>query len=446
MKLLLLIIIMITILSLSIYYYIRVKQEEKFSLCPSGEDCKDYLTIFQYLGRRLYFKYDYPDTLFARAKFDSMLNNSAIVPLSLMGDNFEDKSIIIENDISYNLKRIFVDFERVKIISQSNDNVVMEIDFSNIKNMSLLCLLNPLYVEFVINNSVLTTPYTCIIRDYKSYISNKKVNLVFTRIQNTICKNLFTQNIFNIKSGSIPMYVDIKLCVYYLDNPQFSFQNIGRSIESNSSNNRMDIYDSSITNNEFMKNLFIMRANRIIPDLTFVFTITSNSRLYTSNVTSLTSYFTTKNNNVLILACTSHPINRGNGVRFLISTNSNLALDRTFLMIDLPKISNNIDIYFKVILSASGKKCLVSWVDVNVSGTSNEFAYSQRYISGITKLPTSNCVYDKNSFSVDNNQFNKLFFDPIKINLTKIFLTWGSYVKNVSVLLGHVNFYKNYIA
>jgi hypothetical protein len=219
----------------------------------------------------------------------------------------ESHSIVHENSLFYNLKHACMAFRVKDAQAASNRKLTFNLSTANpadLLNVTSLVLLNPLYVEFVINEHSTSVAYRCVngridfsnSKDIKNF--NDFYSLVFYPVaklngasnncdstfdyeslskaqkeitQEDITKMFYSNNIVNMK-------------VYYLDTLSSSFQNVGRKLkliynDSGSTNifetDYQKYFQDKYTTNiyEFMNNVALMHTNYVYPVFTFKFSI-----------------------------------------------------------------------------------------------------------------------------------------------------------------------------
>lgn len=319
------IIISILLIILIINSFFAPQLREHFDTLSNDQQALKSLNL---CGRNIVFPYFDKNNLTAsqRALIDNSFLQSSPIGLckidTINSSNLlnESYSIVQENSLFYNLKKKCLAF---KIDSINPNNDILEVTFKtntldNIRNLTLLILLNPLYIEFAVDSSHDTYGYRIAYEELRKASTTRNNTLDNTWRFGTETKNatltipfkaisknnvgsidkLFNYNDLSSNqkqlsasdiSSIMQPLVDnrvVNMKVYYLDKLESSFQNIGRTLyldydKTNNTAGRAIIFDKNYqaaysTNQEkyeFMNNIALMYSTYVYPIMTFDFNI-----------------------------------------------------------------------------------------------------------------------------------------------------------------------------
>ena len=411
----------------------------------------------------------------------------------------ESHSIVNENSLFYNLKNSCLALRILKY-DISTDKLTLNITFStetenDIQNIISLFLLNPLYIEFVINTDGNSTAYS-FNQEHLIFSSthNKKegYTLKFVSLSDpakAACDKTFNYRDYSSKQRMIKkedldiiLNYESKLMnmkVYYLDTMDSSFQNIGRfiSLKYNVAglNNIFEVdyqkyYQNSYSTQlyEFMNNLALMYTNYIYPVLTFNFSINIISqsnlngnkymiwKVYMNNGVGQYQFCTDKkvgmitdtlggnNNNImsLVVGSTLDPLFY-EAHFFTGQANTCFYGGTNTVSIKLPYLPANNHIKLAVTVTPNEKVILATWQDKH--GKKMEFAKRTECTSA---KPYDVCL-DSTQTTTVNNSLVDLFTKKTdsRIPLANILMQYDPVMvtETDSAVIGYTNLLQKYV-
>lgn len=408
----------------------------------------------------------------------------------------ESHSIVHENSLFYNLKNSCMAFRTKDLLLSGN---VLTVNFltdtiSNMMNVGTMLLLNPLYLEFVIDDATTSVAYRCTTTSIR--FSNKSdlkdiVSLSFAPVpkkDNNDCDSTFNyQSLSKDHRELTPndlvnmMRYDnvLNAKVYYLDTLSSSFQNVGRKLklvysdtgavnifETDYQKYFQDKYSTNVY--EFMNNVALMYTNYVYPVFTFKFSIniTKDKNYQTPGAaknlfakvfmdTDVGTYEFCKNandtsagkNNLNILGLALEGINEesynlvaftGNGQYCNLGAENNLS-------VKVPYLVNNNYINVIVTVTPNERTLLAKWSDIRGGSVSSSFSFGK----------TTDCGDTKNYYTCVDSRQNPAQTQAVNSSLLGLFTTPNDkrsplanirfhYNKNIvkdldSCMLGYVN-------
>lgn len=345
----------------------------------------------------------------------------------------ESHSIVHENSLFYNLKNSCMAF-RTKGAQVANRAVTINFlvdSTDNLSNFSKLLLLNPLYVEFVLDEYTTSVAYRCLnisptftnkkeLRDYGEslpmlFYPVPKLNNASNNCDSAFDYESLSKSQREITSNDLERMFKynnvINMKVYYLDTLSSSFQNIGRALKLvYSESGAVNIFeadyqkyfqDKYATNiYEFMNNVALMYTNYVYPVFTFKFDINVTkqhhyhtpgeakdlfAKIFMDNDTGLYNFCTntldtssSKNNlNILGLAIDGIDQQYYNLIAFTGTTNYCNLGAKNNVVVKLPYLSLNNYVTVVVTVTPTEKIVLAKWSDISEGNVSPSFSYAK---------------------------------------------------------------------